>query len=388
MTEGAGPLRVLVVDDEPAILRFLRAGLGSQGYVVLEAENRQKALDAVRGKRTDIVVLDLGLPDIDGLEVIRRIRDVGSAVPIIVLSSRSDEAAKVQALDFGADDYVTKPFGIEELLARIRAAQRHRLQRQGEKPIFRTGDLSVDLVRRVVDCARQGSEVLATRVRFAAAARGACREGVDAQHDLARSVGSASQCAVSAHLHQGASPKDRVRHRQAGVVSRRRLGWATAQRVRLMKIKDVIGPEQVEVGLRVSDKAQLLRELSHHAAAAVSMDQSVIHDALLARENLGSTGLGKGFALPHAKLGTLQGFLRALFVRLARPVEFAAIDGQPVDLIILLLTPANAGNQHLAMLATLSRPLRDAEFVQRLRRAPDTAAIYKLLASVSSTACC
>ena len=82
------PLRVLVVDDEPAILRFLRAGLGSQGYVVLEAENGQKALDAVRNKRADIVVLDLGLPDIDGLEVIRRIRDAGSAVPIIVLSSR------------------------------------------------------------------------------------------------------------------------------------------------------------------------------------------------------------------------------------------------------------------------------------------------------------
>ena len=157
MTEGAGPLRVLVVDDEPAILRFLRAGLGSQGYVVLEAENGQKALDAARSKRADIVVLDLGLPDIDGLEVIRRVRDSGSTVPIIVLSSRSDEAAKVQALDRGADDYVTKPFGIEELLARIRAAQRHRLQQQGEKPIFRTGDLTVDLVRRIVTV--RGKEV-------------------------------------------------------------------------------------------------------------------------------------------------------------------------------------------------------------------------------------
>jgi two-component system, OmpR family, KDP operon response regulator KdpE len=124
---------------------------------VIEAENGQKALDVVRGKRTDVVVLDLGLPDIDGLEVIRRIRAAGSAVPIIVLSSRSDETAKVQALDFGADDYVTKPFGIEELLARIRAAQRHRLQQQGEKPIFRTGDLTVDLVRRVVTV--RGKEV-------------------------------------------------------------------------------------------------------------------------------------------------------------------------------------------------------------------------------------
>jgi two-component system KDP operon response regulator KdpE len=157
VTEGAGPLRVLVVDDEPAILRFLRAGLGSQGYVVLEAESGQKALDAARSKRPDIMVLDLGLPDIDGLEVIKRVREAGSAVPIIVLSSRSDETAKVQALDFGADDYVTKPFGIEELLARIRAAQRHRLQQQGEKPIFRTGDLTVDLVRRIVTV--RGKEV-------------------------------------------------------------------------------------------------------------------------------------------------------------------------------------------------------------------------------------
>jgi two-component system KDP operon response regulator KdpE len=96
------------------------------------------------------MVLDLGLPDIDGLEVIRRVRDSGSVVPIIVLSSRDDEAAKVAALDLGADDYVTKPFGIDELLARTRAAQRHRLQQQGEKPIFRAGDLAVDLVRRIV----------------------------------------------------------------------------------------------------------------------------------------------------------------------------------------------------------------------------------------------
>jgi two-component system KDP operon response regulator KdpE len=157
MTEGAGPLRILIVDDEPAILRCLRAGLGSQGYVVFEAENGQKALDAVQSKRADIVVLDLGLPDIDGLEVMKRVRDAGSAVPIIVLSSRSDEAAKVQALDYGADDYVTKPFGIEELLARIRAAQRHRLQQQGEKPLFRSGDLTVDLVRRIVTV--RGKEV-------------------------------------------------------------------------------------------------------------------------------------------------------------------------------------------------------------------------------------
>ncbi|HTI81353.1 MAG TPA: response regulator transcription factor [Acetobacteraceae bacterium] len=150
MSAGSAPTRILVVDDEPAILRFLRAGLGSQGYLVTEAQTGQAAIDAARQYRTDLIVLDLGLPDIDGLEVIRHIREAGVALPIIVLSSRENEVAKVTALDLGADDYVTKPFGIDELLARIRAAQRHRLQQQGERPIFRAGDLTMDLVRRIV----------------------------------------------------------------------------------------------------------------------------------------------------------------------------------------------------------------------------------------------
>jgi two-component system KDP operon response regulator KdpE len=150
MNAGAGPLRVLVVDDEPAIRRFLRAVLSSQGYVVTELETGLPAVDVARRKGADVIVLDLGLPDIDGTEVIGRIRAAGSAVPIIVLSSRNDEAAKVDALDLGADDYVTKPFGVDELLARIRAAQRHRLQDGGEAPIFRGGPLTVDLVRRIV----------------------------------------------------------------------------------------------------------------------------------------------------------------------------------------------------------------------------------------------
>jgi two-component system KDP operon response regulator KdpE len=154
---SSGPSRILVVDDEPAILRFLRAALGSEGYKVVEATTGQAAFEAVRQRRADLVVLDLGLPDIDGLQVIRCIRDSGAMLPIIVLSSRDNETAKVTALDLGADDYVTKPFSTEELLARIRAAQRHRLQQEGEKPVFRTGDLSVDLVRRVVTV--QGREV-------------------------------------------------------------------------------------------------------------------------------------------------------------------------------------------------------------------------------------
>lgn len=150
MTADAGPLRVLVVDDEPAIVRFLRAGLNSQGYVVTAAVDGRTALETILRGAVDVVVLDLGLPGLDGLEVVRRVRASGSTLPIIVLSSRSDERGKVEALDLGADDYVTKPFGIDELLARIRAAQRHRLQQEGERPIFRTDDLTVDLVRRIV----------------------------------------------------------------------------------------------------------------------------------------------------------------------------------------------------------------------------------------------
>ncbi|MBV9785938.1 MAG: response regulator transcription factor [Acidisphaera sp.] len=150
MTAAGGSLRVLVVDDEPAILRFLRAGLAAEGFIVSEAERGATALDGIRRQATDLVVLDLGLPDMDGLEVIRSVREAGLAVPIIVLSSRDDERSKVAALDLGADDFVTKPFGIDELFARIRAAQRHRLQQQGEHPIFRCGDLMVDLVRRIV----------------------------------------------------------------------------------------------------------------------------------------------------------------------------------------------------------------------------------------------
>jgi two-component system KDP operon response regulator KdpE len=157
MSSGAHPTRVLVVDDEPAIRRFLRAGLGAQGYIITEMEKGQPAIDLARRGGTDLIVLDLGLPDIDGLEVIRRMRADGCAVPIVVLSSRENEASKVEALDLGADDYVTKPFGIDELLARIRAALRHQLLRQGEQPLFRSGDLTVDLVRRIVTV--RGEEV-------------------------------------------------------------------------------------------------------------------------------------------------------------------------------------------------------------------------------------
>ena len=144
------PIRILIVDDEPPIRRFLRTSLVSQGYQVLEAGDGTEAMDALKRNAVDVVVLDLGLPNMHGFEVIERLRKSGSPIPIIVLSSRTDEAGKVKALDLGADDYVTKPFGIDELLARIRTTLRHRLQKEGTEPVFRSGDLSVDLVRRIV----------------------------------------------------------------------------------------------------------------------------------------------------------------------------------------------------------------------------------------------
>jgi two-component system, OmpR family, KDP operon response regulator KdpE len=142
-------VKILVVDDEPPIRKLLRTGLGTQGYEVLEAPNGKAALELL-AKKPDLVILDLGLPDIEGLELLKRIRSAQSSLPVVVLSSRGDEAGKVAALDLGADDYVTKPFGMEELLARMRTALRHQLQVQGELPVFQVGDLSVDLVRRIV----------------------------------------------------------------------------------------------------------------------------------------------------------------------------------------------------------------------------------------------
>jgi two-component system, OmpR family, KDP operon response regulator KdpE len=146
---SAAPLRVLVVDDEPPIRKLLRMGLNAQGYQILEAPNGKTALEML-SQAPDLIILDLGLPDTQGHDLLRTIRARSESVPIVVLSSRGDEAGKVQALDLGADDYVTKPFGMDELLARMRAALRHQLQTHGERPIFRVGQLSVDLVRRIV----------------------------------------------------------------------------------------------------------------------------------------------------------------------------------------------------------------------------------------------
>jgi two-component system KDP operon response regulator KdpE len=146
---SASPITVLIVDDEPPIRRLLRTSLTAQGYRIAEADNAAAALVEIRNHEPDVVILDLGLPDADGLTVIETVRR-SSALPIIVLSSRGDERGKVEALDLGADDYLTKPFGMAELVARIRAALRHRLQVDGAEAVFRSGDLTVDLVRRIV----------------------------------------------------------------------------------------------------------------------------------------------------------------------------------------------------------------------------------------------
>ncbi|HVZ54882.1 MAG TPA: response regulator transcription factor [Pseudolabrys sp.] len=146
---SAARLKILVIDDEPPIRKLLRMGLNTQGYDVLEAPSGKAGLELL-AQKPDLVILDLGLPDVQGLDLLGTIRARNESVPVVVLSSRGDEAGKVQALDLGADDYVTKPFGMDELLARMRAALRHQLQVAGERPVFRLGDLSVDLVRRIV----------------------------------------------------------------------------------------------------------------------------------------------------------------------------------------------------------------------------------------------
>jgi len=160
MTENA--LRVLVVDDERAIRRFLRTSLSAHGYTVYEASSGQEALSAVIGDRPDLIILDLGLPDLSGIEVARQLRE-WTKIPIIVLSVREEEATKVAALDVGADDYLTKPFGIAELMARIRVALRHADQPAGE-PVFEVGDLRMDRARRQVLMA--GNEIVLTPTEY------------------------------------------------------------------------------------------------------------------------------------------------------------------------------------------------------------------------------
>jgi two-component system KDP operon response regulator KdpE len=146
MTQNS--VRVLIVDDEPAIRRFLRVSLAAHGYDVFEAVDGQSALTAVAAARPDLVILDLGLPDMDGTDVTRQLRE-WTQIPILVVSVRGQENDKIAALDAGADDYVTKPFGVGELLARMRVALRRTVP-AAEEPVFVMDDLAVDLARREV----------------------------------------------------------------------------------------------------------------------------------------------------------------------------------------------------------------------------------------------
>jgi two-component system, OmpR family, KDP operon response regulator KdpE len=155
--------RVLVVDDEPAILRFLRPALVANEYEVATAGTVAEATKRIAAEVPDIVVLDLGLPDGDGKDVIARVRE-WSDVPIVILSARDREAEKIEALDLGADDYVNKPFGVGELMARMRTALRHRMQRRAETPVLRVGELEIDNVRHRVT--RAGDEVKLTPKEF------------------------------------------------------------------------------------------------------------------------------------------------------------------------------------------------------------------------------
>ncbi len=153
-------LRVLVVDDEPSIRRFLRASLVAHGYQVFEAATGEEALSGVIAHRPDLIVLDLGLPDIEGIQVTRRLR-AWSQIPIIILSVREHESEKVAALDAGADDYLTKPFGIGELIARMRAAMRRVAQPSGEV-VFTAGELVMDLEHRLVTVAGESVQLTPT----------------------------------------------------------------------------------------------------------------------------------------------------------------------------------------------------------------------------------
>lgn len=155
-------LRVLVVDDELAVRRFLRTALSIHGYKILEATSGQEAVQVTAAQKPDLILLDLGLPDLDGVEVIRQLRE-WARTPIIVLSVREQEGDKVAALDAGADDYLTKPFGTGELLARIRVALRH-IVSPGTEPVIEIGDLKIDLARRLVTVG--GAEISLTPTEY------------------------------------------------------------------------------------------------------------------------------------------------------------------------------------------------------------------------------
>jgi len=179
---------VVVIEDDPPIRRFLRTGLASHGFEVYEADCGKRGLVEAGNRKPDLVILDLGLPDMDGVEVVKRIRE-WSAMPVIILSARGSEQSKIEVLDAGADDYLTKPFGLGELLARMRVALRHsaRFPQQGESGVFTTGGLQIDLLNRWVRL--DGEEVHLTPIQYRLLALLAQHAGkVLTQHQILKEV--------------------------------------------------------------------------------------------------------------------------------------------------------------------------------------------------------
>ena len=224
-------IRVLVVDDEAAILRFLKPALEANNYEIISTGTVAESTKRIAAETPDIVVLDLGLPDGDGKDVIRQVRE-WSSVPIVVLSARDREAEKIEALDLGADDFVNKPFGVGELLARMRTALRHHMQREAQTPVLKTGDLEIDNVRHRV--MRGGSEVKidAEGIRVAVVPRAACRQGRHPPADSDRDLGAGARrrYPISPGLHRPAPPEGRARSRRSAHHHHRAWNWVSDRR--------------------------------------------------------------------------------------------------------------------------------------------------------------
>ncbi len=179
--------RVLVVEDDRPLRSTLVATLKAEGYLPLEAGSVSGARELLRESVPDLTILDLGLPDGDGMDLLAALRSAGALMPILVLTARGDEDSKVKALDLGADDYVTKPFGVAELLARVRSALRHRVQMRGSPPIVHAGLLEIDLARRIV--VKRGEQVRLSRKEFDLLAELATHVGRPVPHaDLLKAV--------------------------------------------------------------------------------------------------------------------------------------------------------------------------------------------------------
>jgi len=174
--------RLLLVEDDKPLRTTLAATLRAEGYVITEAGSVREAKEKLTAAKMDLIVLDLGLPDADGMKLLAELREGGDLAPVLVLTARGDEGAKVTALDLGADDYVTKPFGVPELLARIRSALRHAVQVKGAPPIVKTGDVEIDLSRRAVT--KVGKEVRLPRREYDLLAALALQQGRPVAHEV------------------------------------------------------------------------------------------------------------------------------------------------------------------------------------------------------------